>query len=142
MSFSPIEQAVMFLAGANSIFTGDKARTALSPSHPPPAFIPVLIVCACACAASFSAQLLTTPNPAFDEDQMMFDSLGLQGKKAFANPLKPPPGYVEPPPQEAPLIPLPPSQVPPSAPPKKWSARVPPSAPRPPQPAMHASSKE
>jgi biotin synthase len=37
MSFSPIEQAVMFLAGANSIFTGDK--------------------------------LLTTANPAFDEDE-------------------------------------------------------------------------
>ena len=28
LSFSPIEQAVMFLAGANSIFTGDKLLTA------------------------------------------------------------------------------------------------------------------
>jgi biotin synthase len=44
MSFSPLEQSVMFLAGANSIFTGDK--------------------------------LLTTANPAFDEDMMMFQSLG------------------------------------------------------------------
>ena len=56
MSFSPIEQAVMFLAGANSIFTGEK--------------------------------LLTTANPAFDEDMAMFDALGLRGKKAFTNPLK------------------------------------------------------
>jgi len=55
MSFSPIEQAVMFLAGANSIFTGDK--------------------------------LLTTPNPAFDEDTQLFDSLGLKGKPPFTSPL-------------------------------------------------------
>jgi biotin synthase len=55
MSFSPIEQAVMFMAGANSIFTGDK--------------------------------LLTTANPAFDDDMMMLDSLGLKGKKAFTSPL-------------------------------------------------------
>ena len=55
MSFSPIEQSVMFLAGANSIFTGDK--------------------------------LLTTANPAFDEDMQMFDNLGLRGKKAFTSPL-------------------------------------------------------
>ena len=54
MSFGPLEQAVMFLAGANSIFTGDK--------------------------------LLTTANPAFDEDAQLFDSLGLKGKKAFASP--------------------------------------------------------
>ena len=38
----------MFLAGANSIFTGDK--------------------------------LLTTSNPAFDEDAKLFDDLGLKGK--------------------------------------------------------------
>ena len=49
LSFSPIEQTVMFLAGANSIFTGDK--------------------------------LLTTANPAFDEDQMMFQQLGLKGTR-------------------------------------------------------------
>lgn len=55
MSFSPIDQAVMFLAGANSIFTGDK--------------------------------LLTTANPAFDEDMMMFENLGLRGKQAFTSPL-------------------------------------------------------
>jgi len=55
MSFSPIEQAVMFLAGANSIFTGDK--------------------------------LLTTANPAFDEDMQMFEDLGMRGKKAFTSPL-------------------------------------------------------
>ena len=54
MSFGPLEQAVMFLAGANSIFTGDK--------------------------------LLTTANPAFDEDTRLFDSLGLKGKKAFTSP--------------------------------------------------------
>ena len=46
----------MFLAGANSIFTGDK--------------------------------LLTTPNPAFDEDMMMFQSLGLRGKQPFTNPVR------------------------------------------------------
>ena len=55
MSFSPIEQAVMFMAGANSIFTGDK--------------------------------LLTTANPAFDDDMLMLDNLGLRGKKAFTSPL-------------------------------------------------------
>jgi len=55
MSFSPIEQAVMFMAGANSIFTGDK--------------------------------LLTTANPAFDEDTQLFDSLGLKGKEPFTSPL-------------------------------------------------------
>ena len=47
----------MFLAGANSIFTGDK--------------------------------LLTTPNPNFDVDSQLFDTLGLKAKKAFTNPLKP-----------------------------------------------------
>jgi len=91
MSFSPIEQAVMFLAGANSIFTGDK--------------------------------LLTTANPAFDEDMQMFDTLGLKGKRAFANPLKPPPGHIEEPMIETARI------VPP-----------PPSTPRP-QVSMHASAK-
>jgi len=55
MSFSQIEQTVMFMAGANSIFTGDK--------------------------------LLTTANPAFDEDMALFDSLGLKGKKPFTSPL-------------------------------------------------------
>uniref|UniRef100_A0A7S3AML9 biotin synthase n=1 Tax=Haptolina ericina TaxID=156174 RepID=A0A7S3AML9_9EUKA len=55
MSFSKLEQSMMFLAGANSIFTGDK--------------------------------LLTTANPAFDEDMQMFDSLGMKGKKAFTAPL-------------------------------------------------------
>ncbi len=45
------EQALCFMAGANSIFAGDK--------------------------------LLTTPNPSFDEDNAMFDLLGLQPRKAF-----------------------------------------------------------
>jgi len=45
------EQALCFMAGANSIFAGDK--------------------------------LLTTPNPSFDEDNMMFQLLGLQPRKAF-----------------------------------------------------------
>jgi len=102
MSFSPLEQAVMFLAGANSIFTGDK--------------------------------LLTTANPAFDEDMQLFESLGLKGKRAFANPLKPPPGYIEEPPVEQ-LIAPPPSKTPPAATPKR-----PQSAPRP-QHAMHAAAK-
>jgi len=44
-------QALCFMAGANSIFAGDK--------------------------------LLTTPNPDFNEDQEMFDILGLTAKKAF-----------------------------------------------------------
>jgi len=48
LSFSSLEQAVMFMAGANSVFTGDK--------------------------------LLTTPNPAFDEDMQLFDQLGLKGR--------------------------------------------------------------
>jgi biotin synthase len=45
------EQAMCFMAGANSIFAGDK--------------------------------LLTTPNPSFDEDNAMFQLLGLQPRKAF-----------------------------------------------------------
>jgi biotin synthase len=45
------DQALCFLAGANSIFSGDK--------------------------------LLTTPNPAFDDDRAMFQLLGLQPREAF-----------------------------------------------------------
>lgn len=47
------EQAMCFMAGANSIFAGDK--------------------------------LLTTPNPAFDEDMEMFNLLGLTPREAFKN---------------------------------------------------------
>lgn len=53
----------------------------------------------------------------------MFDTLGLKGKRAFANPLKPPPGHIEEPMIETARI------VPP-----------PPSTPRP-QVSMHASAK-
>lgn len=45
------DQALCFLAGANSIFAGDK--------------------------------LLTTPNPSFDEDNAMFQLLGLKARQAF-----------------------------------------------------------
>src|ERR1700748_246731 len=45
------EQALCFMAGANSIFAGDK--------------------------------LLTTPNPSFEEDNMMFELLGLKPRVAF-----------------------------------------------------------
>lgn len=48
---SQAEQAMCFMAGANSIFAGDK--------------------------------LLTTPNPSFEEDQQMFDTLGLRPREAF-----------------------------------------------------------
>ncbi|HYE53286.1 MAG TPA: biotin synthase BioB, partial [Chitinophagaceae bacterium] len=48
---SVAEQALCFMAGANSIFAGEK--------------------------------LLTTPNPAFDEDNAMFQLLGLQPREAF-----------------------------------------------------------
>lgn len=48
---SVAEQAFCFMAGANSIFAGEK--------------------------------LLTTPNPAFDDDMKMFDLLGLTARKAF-----------------------------------------------------------
>ncbi|CAM9460424.1 unnamed protein product [Chrysoparadoxa australica] len=58
MSFSESEQALMFMAGANSIFAGDK--------------------------------LLTTPNPEFNEDQVLFDKLGLVGKPAHSAPLESP----------------------------------------------------
>ena len=51
------EQALCFLAGANSIFSGDK--------------------------------LLTTPNPDFNEDQAMFQLLGLQPRQAFKPALQP-----------------------------------------------------
>lgn len=44
-------QALCFMAGANSIFAGDK--------------------------------LLTTPNPAFNQDMQMFDALGLRSRKPF-----------------------------------------------------------
>ena len=47
------EQAMCFMAGANSIFAGDK--------------------------------LLTTPNPGFNDDQAMFDILGLTPRAAFQN---------------------------------------------------------
>ena len=45
------EQALCFMAGANSIFAGDK--------------------------------LLTTPNPSFDDDNLMFQLLGLKPREAF-----------------------------------------------------------
>jgi biotin synthase len=48
------EQAFCFMAGANSIFAGDK--------------------------------LLTTPNPSFEEDNAMFDLLGLSPMEAFSSP--------------------------------------------------------
>lgn len=51
LELSVAEQALCFLAGANSIFAGEK--------------------------------LLTTPNPAFEEDTAMFDMLGLKPRKAF-----------------------------------------------------------
>ena len=47
------DQAFCFMAGANSIFAGDK--------------------------------LLTTPNPAFNEDMAMFELLGLKPREAFKN---------------------------------------------------------
>jgi biotin synthase len=47
------DQALCFMAGANSIFAGDK--------------------------------LLTTPNPAFNEDMEMFELLGLRPREAFKN---------------------------------------------------------
>lgn len=48
---SVAEQALCFMAGANSIFAGDK--------------------------------LLTTPNPSFEEDNAMFELLGLKARAAF-----------------------------------------------------------
>jgi biotin synthase len=51
MEMSVAEQALCFMAGANSIFAGDK--------------------------------LLTTPNPAFEEDNLMFELLGLKPREAF-----------------------------------------------------------
>lgn len=48
---SVAEQALCFMAGANSIFAGDK--------------------------------LLTTPNPSFDEDNIMFQLLGLKPRESF-----------------------------------------------------------
>jgi biotin synthase len=50
-SMSVSEQAFCFMAGANSIFAGDK--------------------------------LLTTPNPSFEEDDAMFQLLGLKPRAAF-----------------------------------------------------------
>ncbi len=59
MEMSLSDQALCFMAGANSIFAGD--------------------------------QLLTTPNPDFQEDKQMFDILGLQPRKAFKDVEKPEP---------------------------------------------------
>ena len=53
--FSQAEQALCFMAGANSIFTGEK--------------------------------LLTTPNPSFEEDNLMFELLGLKPRVAFKDEL-------------------------------------------------------
>jgi biotin synthase len=53
---SQSEQALCFMAGANSIFAGEK--------------------------------LLTTPNPTFEEDDQMFQLLGLKPRIAFKNDLK------------------------------------------------------
>ena len=50
-NMSVAEQSLCFMAGANSIFAGDK--------------------------------LLTTPNPSFDEDNTMFELLGLTPREAF-----------------------------------------------------------
>ncbi|MCB0395679.1 MAG: biotin synthase BioB [Flavobacteriales bacterium] len=50
-------QALCFMAGANSIFAGDK--------------------------------LLTTPNPAFNEDMQLFNDLNLKPRKAFTQPKSP-----------------------------------------------------
>lgn len=55
LSFSDAEQFLMFQAGANSIFNGEK--------------------------------LLTTANPEFDADQVLFTKLGFQGKPAHKGPL-------------------------------------------------------
>ncbi len=54
---SVAEQALCFMAGANSIFAGDK--------------------------------LLTTPNPSFDDDNAMFQLLGLKPREAFKNSKEP-----------------------------------------------------
>lgn len=51
LEFSVAEQAFCFMAGANSIFAGEK--------------------------------LLTTPNPSFDEDNAMFELLGLKPRVSF-----------------------------------------------------------
>jgi biotin synthase len=53
LELSVAEQAMCFMAGANSIFAGDK--------------------------------LLTTPNPAYNADMEMFQTLGLKPKLAFAD---------------------------------------------------------
>jgi biotin synthase len=55
LHMSPEAQALCFLAGANSIFAGDK--------------------------------LLTTPNPSRNEDDSLFDQLGLKAKPAFDHPV-------------------------------------------------------
>jgi biotin synthase len=52
-SMSTSDQALCFMAGANSIFAGEK--------------------------------LLTTPNPSFEEDNAMFNMLGLTPREAFKN---------------------------------------------------------
>lgn len=53
LELSVAEQALCFMAGANSIFAGER--------------------------------LLTTPNPAFEEDIAMFEMLGLKPREAFKN---------------------------------------------------------
>ncbi|HTQ28399.1 MAG TPA: biotin synthase BioB [Puia sp.] len=57
MEMSVAEQALCFMAGANSIFAGEK--------------------------------LLTTPNPSFEEDQAMFELLGLKPRESFKSEKEP-----------------------------------------------------
>lgn len=59
---SVAEQALCFMAGANSIFAGDK--------------------------------LLTTPNPSFDDDNLMFQLLGLKPREAFKEQIETEAAYV------------------------------------------------
>jgi len=63
LRLSVAEQALCFLAGANSIFAGDT--------------------------------LLTTPNPEFDADQAMFETLGLTARGAFRRTADPRPSTEE-----------------------------------------------
>ena len=57
-SMTVAEQALCFMAGANSVFAGEK--------------------------------LLTTPNPSFEEDNAMFQLLGLKAREAFKEPIAQP----------------------------------------------------
>eukprot|EP00579_Thalassiosira_antarctica_P008817 CAMPEP_0201901918 /NCGR_PEP_ID=MMETSP0902-20130614/54684_1 /ASSEMBLY_ACC=CAM_ASM_000551 /TAXON_ID=420261 /ORGANISM="Thalassiosira antarctica, Strain CCMP982" /LENGTH=491 /DNA_ID=CAMNT_0048435903 /DNA_START=19 /DNA_END=1495 /DNA_ORIENTATION=- len=99
LSFSDAEQYLMFQAGANSIFNGDKLLTTDNPAFEEdtalfqkfgfvgkPAHAGPRVAQAGANSIFNGDKLLTTDNPAFEEDTALFQKFGFVGKPAHAGP--------------------------------------------------------